>query len=117
MLKQFRHHNRLCLVAVIPAILTSCVDVSPQELSGLRGNAVSAIGRSGGSRADKERFLEDNRKTVREGTGLGAIAGAVAGGVAGYYLGGESASAAIGGAMVGGALGGIGGAAAGRSKA
>jgi hypothetical protein len=104
--------------AAIPAILTSCVAVSPQELSGLRGNAVSAIGRSGGSRADKERFLEDNRKTVREGhRPRRGDCGAVAGGVAGYYLGGESASAAIGGAMVGGALGGIGGAAAGRSKA
>ncbi len=110
MLKKIRSHARLLLVILTPVFFTSCVAVSQGELNSLRGNAVGAIGRRGGGSAEKQRFIEDNKKTVRQPTVVGGVLGA-AGGAALYKKFG------VGGVLAGAAIGGAVGNMAGRSKA
>lgn len=81
---------------LFPCMLSSCVDPA---LQAQQSSAHRAIDKRGGTGAEHEKFQKDQRNTMLQGTGLGAVLGAGAG----YLLG--DTRGALAGALIGGALG------------
>jgi hypothetical protein len=82
---------------LIPCTLTSCMN--PALLMAQDG-AHSSISKRGGGAAEHQKFANDQKKTVTQGTILGGLLGAGLG----VALGGDVGSAAAG-ALIGGLLG------------
>jgi outer membrane lipoprotein SlyB len=81
---------------LIPCTMSSCM--SPALLMAQQG-AHGSIAKRGGNAADQQRFAKDQRNTVLQGTGVGALLGAGLGAALG---GGRGAAY---GALIGAALG------------
>lgn len=99
-MKRFHQQPALHIGLIIFCALSSCV--SP-GLKQAQSGAQQAIAKRGGTPAEQEKFAKDQKKTMLQGTGLGAVLGAGAG----YALGG--ARGALAGAVLGGLIGNRGG--------
>lgn len=88
---------------MIPLFFVSCAGMSAQQYAA--SQAIDRAERKGAiARGSQQKFQNDQRKTVTQGTAGGAILGALAGGIIGHQQGNAGAGALIGG-LAGGLAG------------